>query len=181
MPQIMITDVKLAFTQNMTRESEYGGYNFSFIINKERFCEIVRKTLEIQKTKIWPDSKNTDDFICEKCNAKQKNKVTHEATREMMSDDDVLVQVKSKEAAIENSKRVPLGRGTIADIVIDVFEYAYGKRQFICVRSHAERGCTVKVKNLVEFSNGPKYFDYEDSDAGIAIDALNDVVEENVF
>ena len=181
MPQIMITDVKLAFTQNMTRESEYGGYNYSFIIDKNRFCDAVRKILEIQKTKIWADAKNTDDFICEKCNAKTKDKVTHEATREMMCDNDLLVQVKSKEAAIENSKRVPLGRGTVADIVIDVFEYAYGKRQFICVRSHAERGCTVKVKKLVEYSNGPKYFDYENSDDGIAVDALKEIVEENVF
>lgn len=181
MPQIMITDVKLAFTQNMTRESEYGGYNYSFIIDKNRFCDAVRKILEIQKTKIWADAKNTDDFICEKCNAKTKDKVTHEATREMMCDNDLLVQVKSKEAAIENSKRVPLGRGTVADIVIDVFEYAYGKRQFICVRSHAERGCTVKVKKLVEYLNGPKYFDYENSDDGIAVDALKEIVEENVF
>ena len=77
-----------------------------------------------------------------------------------MSDDDVLIQVKSKEGPIENSKKVPLGRGTTADILIDVFEFEYGKKQFICIRSHASRGCTVKVKELREYSNGPKYFDF---------------------
>ena len=179
MPQIIFNDVTLAFTQNMTRESDFGGYNFSFIVNKEHFCDMVRKALAVQKTPLWPESKNSDDFILKKCNAKSKDDVTHDQTRDAMRDDDVLVQVKSKEGPIENSKKIPLGRGTIADILIDVFEYEYGKKQFICVRSHASRGCTVKVKELKEFSNGPIYFDYEDADNGFAVNALNGIIEDN--
>ena len=181
MPQIIFNDVTLAFTQNMTRESDFGGYNFSFIVNKDHFCDAIRKALAVQKTQLWPESKNTNDFILKKCNAKLKDDVTHVQTRDAMKDNDVLVQVKSKEGPIENSKKMPLGRGTIADILIDVFEYEYGKKQFICVRSHASRGCTVKVKELKEFSNGPKYFDYEDADNGLAVNALNDIIEENSF
>lgn len=177
MPQIIFNDVTLAFTQNMTRESDFGGHNFSFIINKDIFCDAVRKALAVQKTQLWPESKNTNDFILKKCNAKLKDDVTHDQTRDTMRDDDVLVQVKSKEGPIENSKKMPLGRGTIADILVDVFEYEYGKKQFICVRSHASRGCTVKVKELKEFSNGPKYFDYEDDYNGLAVNALNDIVD----
>ena len=181
MPQIIFNDVTLAFTQNMTRESDFGGYNFSFIVNKDHFCDAIRKALAVQKTQLWPESKNTDDFILKKCNAKLRDDVAHDQTREAMRNDDVLVQVKSKEGPIENSKKIPLGRGTVADILIDVFEYEYGKKQFICVRSHASRGCTVKVKELKEFSNGPKYFDYEDTGNGLAVNALNSIIEENSF
>ena len=179
MPQVIFNDVTLAFTQNMTRESDFGGHNYSFIVNKDHFCDTVRKALAVQKTQIWPESKNTDDFILKKCNAKSKNDVTHEATHDAMSDDDVLIQVKSKEGPIENSKKVQLGRGTTADILIDVFEFEYGKKQFICVRSHASRGCTVKVKELKEFSSGPKYFDYEsDANEGINTNGMDEVLSD---
>ena len=182
MPQVILNDVTLAFTQNMTRESDFGGYNFSFIINKATFCDTVRKALAVQKTQIWPESKNTDDFILNKCNAKSKSDVTHEATREGMKDDDVLVQVKSKEGPIENSKKASLGRGTIADILIDIFEYEYGKRQFICIRSHASRGCTVKVKELREYSNGPKCFEFDaDADEGTNVSDMNGVFKDGVL
>ena len=181
MPQIILNDVVLAFTQNMTRESQFGGHNYSFIINKDIFCDAVRKALAVQKTQIWPESKNTNEFILKKCNAKSKDDVTHEETQKAMSDDDVLIQVKSKEGPIENSKKVPLGRGTTADILIDVFEFEYGKKQFICVRSHASRGCTVKVKELREYSNGPKYFDFDaDADEGINTNAVEDTLSEVV-
>lgn len=181
MPQVIFNDVVLAFTQCMTRQSDFGSFNYSFIVNKDHFCDMTRKALEVQKTKLWPDSKNTNDFILKKCNAKSKDDVTHEATREAMSENDVLIQVKSKNAAIENSKKVPLGRGTVADILVDLFAYEYGKKQFICVRSHAEKGCTVKVKELREFSNGPKYFDYEsNADAGIDTDGMNEILNDEV-
>lgn len=182
MPQVILNDVTLAFTQNMTRESDFGGYNFSFIINKVTFCDAVRKAISAQKIQLWDASKNTDDFILNKCNAKSKSDVNHEATREGMKDDDVLVQVKSKEGPIENSKKASLGRGTTADILIDIFEYEYGKRQFICIRSHASKGCTVKVKELKEFSNGPKYFDYDsDKDEGANVSDMNGVFKDGVL
>ena len=181
MPQIILNNVTLAFTNCMLRMSDFGSHNYSFIINKDIFCDAVRKALAVQKTQIWPESKNTNEFILKKCNAKSKDDVTHEATQEAMSDDDVLIQVKSKEGPIENSKKVPLGRGTTADILIDVFEFEYGKKQFICVRSHASRGCTVKVKELREYSNGPKYFDFDaDADEGINVNAVEDTLSEVV-
>ena len=179
MPQVILNDVTLAFTQNMTRESQFGGHNYSFIINKATFCDAVRKALAVKKTQIWDASKNTDEFILKKCNAKSKDDVTHEATHAAMSDDDVLIQVKSKEGPIENSKKVPLGCGTTADILIDVFEYEYGKKQFICIRSHASKGCTVKVKELREYSNGPKYFDFDaDANEGVNVNAVEDTLSE---
>ena len=179
MPQVILNDVALAFTQNMLRLSDFGSYNYSFIINKDVFCDAIRKALAVQKTQIWPESKNTNEFILKKCNAKSKDDVTHAATHDAMSDDDVLIQVKSKEGPIENSKKVPLGRGTIADILIDVFEFEYGKKQFICIRSHASKGCTVKVKELREYSNGPKYFDFDaDANEGIDTNAVEDTLSE---
>ena len=183
MPQVVFENVKLAFTQNMLRKSDFGSYNYSFIIDKDAFCNKVRSALNVQKTQVWPANKNTDEFILAKCNAKSKSLVNHDATKEIMSDNDILVQVKSKEAPIENTKKVQLGRGTTADVLVDIFEFEYGKKQFICVRSHSERGCTVKVNTLNEFSNGPKYFEYdEDSDSGINKAAMSDIiVEENMF
>ena len=161
MPNVLFKDVTLAFTNCMERESDFGGYNFSFIINKDSFCKTVRDILTTQKAKCWDDSKNTDDFIIKKTNAKSKDDVAFDPVKEMMMDDDLLVQVKSKNAPIENTKGVKLGRGTTADIIIDVFEWEYGKKQFICVRAHADRGITVKVNNLCEFNGATSYFEKE--------------------
>ena len=178
MPQVILNDVVLAFTQNMTRESQFGGHNYSFIINKDIFCDAVRKALAVQKTQIWPESKNTNEFILKKCNAKSKDDVTFAPVKDMMGDTDVLVQVKSKNGAILNTKNVSLGRGTIADIIIDIFEYSYGKRDFICIRSHADRGVTVKVKELKEFNAGPTYFMMDqNANQPIALDRIEEITE----
>ena len=174
MPNLMLKNVTLAFTNCMTKESPFGGYNFSFIVNKAEFCNAVRETLATQKTQMWDAKKNTDAFIIQKCNAKTKDSVTHEEVADMMKDTDLLVQVKSKGAPIENNKGVALGRGTTADILIDVFEFVYNKREFICVRSHADRGCTVRIVALKEYSGGIKYFEVE-SENGINKDALESV------
>ena len=177
MPNVVFDNVTLAFTQNMLRESEYGGWNFSFIINKDVFCDKVREALAMQKNQIWPESKNTNAFILQKCNAKGKPEVAHEATNAMMADNDVLVQIKSKKAPITNTKGAQLGRGTVADLLVDVFEFVYGKREFICLRSHSDRGCTVKVKMLKEYNNGPAYFEVESgADAGFNVEAIEEVV-----
>lgn len=163
MPNVLFKDVTLAFTNCMETESTFGGYNFSFIINKDIFCDTVRKVLTTQKVKCWDDSKNTDNFIIKKTNAKSKDDVAFDPVKEMMTDDDLLIQVKSKNAPIENTKCVRLGRGTTADILIDIFEYSYGKRDFICVRAHADRGITVKVNNLNEFKGTTSYFEKENT------------------
>lgn len=163
MPNVLFKDVTLAFTNCMEKESDFGGYNFSFIINKDSFCKTVRDVLTTQKAKCWDDSKNTDDFIIKKTNAKSKDDVTFAPVKEMMTEDDLLVQVKSKNAPIENTKGAKLGRGTTADIIIDVFEYSYGKKDFICVRAHADRGITVKVNSLNEFKGSTSYFEKENT------------------
>lgn len=159
---VLFNDVTLAFTNNMTRMSDYGSYSYSFIIDREQFCETVRDVLALQKKPVWDSAKNTDAFILEKCNVKVRAMVKHAPTKEMMRDDDILVTVKSKEAPIENNKRANLTPGSVCDILIDVFEFEYAKRQFICVRSHAERGCTIKVKELVERKDST-YFEYEEN------------------
>ena len=175
---IIFDNVILAFTGYMLKPSDFGGYSYSFIIDKDKFCETVRDTLALQKKPVWDAKKNTDEFILEKCNAKKRDDVKHEKVQSMMSDNDILVQVKSKEAPIENNKRVSLAAGSVCDILIDVFEFEYGKRQFICIRSHASRGCTVKVKELVEYKN-TNYFDFEDgSENGIALENVNEYVDE---
>lgn len=177
MPNLIFNNVTLGFTNNMTRESDFGGYNFSFIIDKGTFCEKVRTALETQKTQVWAASKNTDDFIIQKCNAKAKDEVTFEAVNDMMGDNDILVQVKSKNHPIENTKGVSLGRGTTADVLIDVFEYEYGKKQFLCIRAHADRGITVKVNELKAYAGAIKYFDAEvDPDKGFIPETLDEVV-----
>ena len=177
---VLFENVKLGFTNCMTRESDYGGWNFSFIIDKDKFCETVRDTLALQKKPVWDAKKNTDDFILEKCNAKKRDGVKHEKVQSMMGDNDILVQVKSKNAPIENNKRVSLAAGSVCDILIDVFEFEYGKRQFICIRSHSDRGCTVKVKELVEYKN-TNYFEFEDdSENGVALDNINEYVDDEV-
>lgn len=176
MPQIVLNNVTLAFTNCMLKESDFGGYNYSFIINKEDFCNKVRAVLATQKTQVWDAKKNTDNFILGKCNAKSKEDVTFEPVKDMMDDNDVLVQVKSKTCAISNTKNVPLGRGTTADVLIDIFEYSYGKRDFICIRSHADRGVTVKVNELKEINAGPAYFTMEsNADKPIEIDRLDEI------
>ena len=173
---VLFENVKLGFTNCMTRESDFGSYNYSFIIDKDKFCETVRDTLALQKKPVWDAKKNTDEFILEKCNAKKRVDVKHEKVQSMMGDNDILVQVKSKNAPIENNKRANLAAGSVCDILIDVFEFEYGKRQFIVIRSHSDRGCTVKVKNLVEYK-GSNYFEFEaDSENGIALDAMNEYV-----
>ena len=176
MPNVLFKDVTLAFTNNMERESDFGGYNFSFIINKVTFCDIVRNALTTQKVKCWDDSKNTDNFIIKKTNAKSKDDVTFDPVKEMMTDDDLLIQVKSKNAPIENTKGVRLGRGTTADILIDVFEYSYGKKDFICVRAHAERYCTVKILNLVTYAGSIQGFEKESE----ALGGINNLVLEDI-
>ena len=178
MPTMMLKNVTLAFTNCMTKESPFGGFSYSFIINKADFCKAVRETLETQKTQVWASSKNTDAFILSKCNAKSKDNVTHEEVASMMGDDDVLVQVKSKAAPIANNKGLELGRGTTANILIDVFEYSYNKRDFICIRSHSDRGCTVQIVNLKEYTGGTKYFEVEAPAPAVNMEALN---EEVVF
>ena len=176
---VLFENVTLAFTNCMTHESDFGGYSYSFVIDKDKFCETVRDTLALQKKPVWDAKKNTDEFILEKCNAKKRADVKHEKTRELMGENDILVQVKSKKAPIENNKRVSLAAGSVCDILIDVFEFEYGKRQFICIRSHASRGCTVKVKELVEYKN-TNYFDFEDgSENGVALDAMNEYVNDD--
>lgn len=180
MPNVLFKDVTLAFTNCMETESTFGGYNFSFIINKDIFCDTVRKVLTTQKVKCWDDSKNTDNFIIKKCNAKSKDDVAFDPVKEMMTDDDLLIQVKSKNAPIENTKGVILGRGTTADILIDVFEYSYGKRDFICIRSHADRYCTVKVLNLVQYIANIKGFEKENTAAeGFNKNALDSYISSD--
>lgn len=181
MPSIIFENSVLAFTNCMTRASEFGGYNYSFIVDENVFCDKVRDALAIQKTQIWSADKNTNDFIIKKSGAKRKDDVTFEPTRDLMKDTDILVTVKNKTTAIENSKKVPLARGTVADLLIDVFEFEYGKKQFICVRAHSEKGCTVKVKKLIEFSNGPKYFDFEADAPGINTEAMTAITDDTEF
>lgn len=174
MPQMLLKNVTLAFTNCMTRESDFGGWNYSFIIDEETFCEKVRECLATQKEKQWNDELNTNSFICKKANLKHKDDVTHEATCELMKDSDVLVQVKSKKAAIENTEHASLARGTTADILIDVFEFVYNKKQIICIRSHAEKGCTVKPNHIVEFTGGVQYFEVKPE--GLNLENLNEAV-----
>lgn len=178
MPSIMLKNVTLVFTNCMLKESPYGGYSYSFVIDRAAFCKAVREALATQKTQVWAESKNTDNFIIQKCNAKSKDMVTHEEAAAMMKDTDVMVQVKSKAAPIANNKGLELGRGTTADILIDVFEYEYNRKQFICIRSHSDRGCTVKVNDLKEYNGGVKYFDVEAPAPAVNMDALE---EEVVF
>ena len=159
MPNMKLENVTLAFTQNMLSESTYGGWNYSFIIDEKTFCDKVREVLGTQKTKQWPDDENTDANIIKRARVKHKDDVTYEPVAEMMKDTDILVQVKSKTSAIDNTENVRLSRGTTADILIDVFEFVYNKKKIICVRSRADRGCTVKVKNLVEFTSDTTYFE----------------------
>lgn len=163
MPNVLFKNVVLAFTNCMDNPSCFGGFNYSFIINKDTFCKTIRETLATQKVKCWDDAKNTNNFIIQKCNAKAKEDVTFDPVKDMMDDNDVLVQVKSKNHPIENTKGIKLGRGTTADILIDVFEYSYSKRDFICVRAHADRGITVKVNNLKEFKGATSYFEKENT------------------
>lgn len=179
MPNVIFKDVTLAFTQNLTKASDFGGYNYSFIINKKVFCDAIRNALEQQKKKCWDDSKNTDSFIVNKTHAKTKDDVAYAPVAEMMTLDDLLVQVKSKETPIENTKKVPLARGTTADILIDAFEFDYNKRQFICIKAHADRGITIKVRNLKEFTSNTQYFaaEVDDSQEGINMEAVEDVME----
>lgn len=181
MPNMKLENVTLAFTQNMLTESPYGGYNYSFIIDAETFCNKVRETLSTQKTKQWPDEENTNSNILKRLNVKHKDDVTFEPVAEMMKDTDILVQVKSKDAAIENTEGVRLSRGTTADILVDVFEFLYNKRKILCMRSHAERYCTVKVNNLIEFASGFMGFEVKhkssDCDNGINLEAA----DENIF
>lgn len=180
MPNVIFKDVTLAFTNCMDNPSCFGGFNFSFIINKDLFCKTVREVLTTQKVKCWDDSKNTDNFIIKKTNAKSKDDVTFDPVKEMMTDDDLLIQVKSKNAPIENTKGVKLGRGTTADILIDVFEYSYGKKDFICVRSHADRYCTVKILNLVPYIGSVKGFEKENTaEEGFNKVALDVVYDQN--
>ena len=67
---VLFENVTLAFTNCMTHESDFGGYSYSFVIDKDKFCETVRDTLALQKKPVWDAKKNTDEFILEKCNAK---------------------------------------------------------------------------------------------------------------
>ena len=180
MPNVLFKDVTLAFTNCMDTPSCFGGYNYSFIVNKDLFCKTVRDTLTVQKVKCWDDSKNTDNFIIKKCNAKVKEDVTFDPVKDMMDNNDLLIQVKSKNAPIENTKGVKLGRGTTADIVIDVFEYSYGKKDFICIRSHADRGITVKINKLNEFKGAFSYFEKENiAEEGFNKVALDTIYEQN--
>ena len=176
MPNMKLENVTLAFTQNMLTESTYGGWNYSFIIDEKAFCNKVREVLETQKTKQWPDEENTNNNILKRLNAKFRDDVTYEPVAEMMKDTDILVQVKSKTSAIENTEGVRLSRGTTADILIDVFEFVYNKKKMICVRSHSDRGCTVKVKNLVEFTGGTTYFEKKVESPAIDSNAVDEVL-----
>lgn len=173
---VLFENVTLAFTGCMLKPSDYGGWNYSFIIDKDKFCKTVRDTLASQKKPVWDAKKNTNEFILEKCNAKTRDNVKHEKVQSMMGDNDILVQVKSKSAPIENTKNVILGRGTTADILIDIFEYSYGKRDFICIRAHADRYCTVKILNLVPYIGSVKGFEKESE----ALGEINNLILEDV-
>ena len=163
MPQMLLKDITLAFTNCMTRESEYGGWSYSFIIDENDFCDKVRACLATQKSKQWNDEENTNSNIIKRANLKRKDDVTHEPTRDIMKDTDLLVTVKSKTAAITNTEGCSLARGTTADVLIDPFEFVYNKKKMICIRSHADRGCTVKVNKLVEFTGGTQYFEVKNA------------------
>ena len=176
MPNVLFKDVTLAFTNCMERPSDFGGFNYSFIVAKDLFCKTVREALATQKVKCWDDAKNTDNFIIKKCSAKVKEDVTFDPVKDMMTDDDLLIQVKSKNAPIENTKGVKLGRGTTADILIDVFEYSYGKKDFICIRSHADRGITVKINKLNEVKGATSYFEKENVEEEVFNKVALDVV-----
>lgn len=176
MPNVKIDNVTLAFTQNMEKVSDFGGYNYSFIINRARWCKLVRETLMTQKKQLWDASKNTDKFILDKTGARGKSEVQYQPVADMMAEDDVVVAVKSK-APIENSKDASLHRGTVANIVVDIFEFEYMKKQFICVKCHSERGCTIQPTVVVEY-NDNLYFTKEVKSNESGID--EDVVEELV-
>lgn len=176
MPNMKLENVTLAFTQNMLTESTYGGWNYSFIIDVDTFCDKVREVLATQKTKQWPDEENTNNNILKRLNAKFRDDVTYEPVAEMMKDTDILVQVKSKTSAIENTEGARLSRGTTADILIDVFEFVYNKKKMICVRSHADRGCTVKINHLIEFASNNGYFEKKAELPAIDPDAVNEVL-----
>lgn len=151
MPQVMVKDVTLAFTQSMLTPSEFGGYNYSFIIDSSSWCKVVRGALGAQKKKLWADEKNTDEFILSKT-AKKRDEVRYDAVKELMQDNDILVQVKSQ-SAIENTKDASLSRGSVANVLVDIFEYEYARKQFICVKSHSDRGCTVQPTKVIEYAD----------------------------
>ena len=181
MPQVVVSNVTLVFTQCMLNPSEFGGYNYSFIINSEEWCKTVRTAIHGQKTKLWDDDKNTDEFILSKT-CRSRDDVKYDTVKEMMKEDDVLVQVKATHP-IENTKDVALSRGSTANVLIDIFEYIYAKKQFICVKSHPERGCTVQPINVVEYADS-MFFKKETengaagTDKGLAAD--NSDVESEV-
>ncbi len=175
MPQIKLENVTLTFCQNMTRESQFGGYSYSFIIDEQLICDKVREALAIQKTKVWNDDLNTNKFIIKKANFKHKDDITHEATANMMKDTDVMITVKSKTTPIQNTEGCNLSRGTIADVLVDFFEFEYGKKQMICVRAHAEKGCTVRPTKIVEFTGGVQYFEAKSPKPALDIEAIDEV------
>ena len=173
MPQVMVKDVTLAFTQNMQTPSDFGGYNYSFIIDSPRWCEIVREAVRAQKKKLWSDEKNTDEFIISKT-AKKRDDIRYDTVKEMMQASDVLVQVKSN-AAIENTKDVSLSRGTTANVLVDIFEFEYAKKQFICVKCHSDRGCTVQPIKVVEYADSTFFTKESDSAPAVDMDAVANV------
>lgn len=152
MPNVLFNSVTLAFTQNMSMESEYGnGYNYSFIIDKNTFIEKVTGALKKQtKGFSWREDELTEENILSRSGAKSRDVVTYEPVKAMMSDNDILVQVKDKNNPIKNDLGKALNRGTVANILVDVFAFDYSKKKFICIRSHSDRGLTVQVVKLVE-------------------------------
>lgn len=170
MPQVMVKDVTMAFTQCMTTPSDFGGYNYSFIIDSARWCEVVRDAIKGQKKRLWGDEKNTDEFIISKT-AKKRDEVKYDTVRDMMQASDVLVQVKSN-TAIENTKDVSLSRGSTANVLVDIFEFEYAKKQFICVKSHSDRGCTVQPINVVEYADSTFFAKESDSKPAVNMEAV---------
>ena len=52
---VLFENVKLGFTNCMTRESDYGSYNFSFIIDKDSILEKTPQgSLDVYDSKMNP-------------------------------------------------------------------------------------------------------------------------------
>jgi hypothetical protein len=167
---VEIKDILLVYTNGMQTEGKFGGYSYSFIVDKETILKHALDAVSSSRKSQWKDEDKTPAKLLKAMNAKSKAKLVDPENYDPkfdeiiahMRDCDVLVGVKSK-TPIKATKKDPVAWFSKADIIIEMYTTEYQGKQF--VSRVAPPRCSVKVtkyEKMPEDVGGPCYIEEDE-------------------
>ena len=166
-------NVSLVYTHTLRTMSQYGAYQYSFIVDKDEFLSACRKAIEANKRLSWSSSDTTDAKLLKMSHVKTKRDIENEDIIAHMGDNDVLVSVKGikglgkdkQPCAIRttNPDKYP-GWFSVANVIVDLYVWEWSGKKGISCQANGDL-ITIQVTKYTESTsdNAVKGFELETS------------------